>query len=207
MAFQSLDLPISARSAVLNQPIAIFDNDVEIGLANAAVLNPQNHGHLSLNFVDYFADIHFLSAAYAFQFRKLGTMAVSVKSIGYGEFIETDYTAQSYGTFGANEQLVSVGLSKSLSDKWQVGSTIKTLISNLENYQSVALAGDLSIAYTNFDKNLYVSLLAKNYGRQLTTYTNATEGLPFHLDVGLSKQLEHVPFLFTLSYKQLQNGT
>lgn len=204
IAFHSLALPFSARSAVLNQPIAIYDKDVEIGIINPSVLNPQNHGNLSLNFVDYFADIHFLSVAYAFPFRNFGTMAVCVKSIGYGEFIETDYTSQSYGKFGANEQIASVNLSKSLSNRWQMGSSVKTIISNLENYQSVALVGDLSILYTNFQKNLFVSLLARNYGRQLTTYANTKEGVPFHLDLGLSKQLEHLPFLFTLNYRQIQ---
>lgn len=203
VAYQSLDLPLSARSAVLNQPIAIFDKDVEMGISNPVTLNQLSQGHLSLNFVDYYADINFLSASYAFQFRNIGTMAVSVKSIGYGEFTETDYTSQSYGMFAANEQMVFVGLSKSLSDSWKIGTSIKTLISNLETYQSVALAGDLSIAYTNFEKKLFLSLLAKNYGRQITTYANTTERLPFKLNLGLSKQLEHLPFLFSLNYNQI----
>ena len=203
-AFQSLDLPISARLAVLNQPLSILDDDVEMGVYNPALLNPQMEGRLALNFVDYFADINFLSASYAFSFKTVGTMALSVKSIGYGEFLETDYTSQSYGMFGANEQLVSVGLSKSLSETWQVGTSLKTLLSNLENYQSIAVVGDLAMAYTNRPKKLVVSLLAKNYGRQISSYTTTKEKLPFQLDIGFSKQLEHLPFLFSLGYKNIQ---
>ena len=33
-SFQALDLPTSARQAILNQPISIHDNDIEVGVLN-----------------------------------------------------------------------------------------------------------------------------------------------------------------------------
>ena len=117
------------------------------------------HNQLSLNFVDYFSDINFVSAAYSFPFRDFGSIIVSVKSIDYGEFTETDYTSQSLGSFGANEQIISIGLGKELSERWSVGASVKTLFSNFQDYKSIALASDLAIAYKKEDKNFFCLFL------------------------------------------------
>ena len=203
-SYAALDLPLSARHAVLNEPVSLYSQDLESGIFNPAMLNEKMEKQLSLNFVDYFSDINFVSAAYALPLRDFGTIGISVKSIGYGEFTETDFTSQSLGTFGANEQIISVGLGKELSERWSVGASVKTLFSNLQDYQSVALASDLAIAFKKEDKNFSMSLLARNYGKQISTYASTEEILPFQLDFGLSKRLEHLPFLITMNYKNVQ---
>ena len=203
-SYAALDLPLSARHAVLNEPVSLYSEDLESGVFNPAILNEKMEKQLSLNFVDYFSDINFVSAAYALPLRDFGTIGISVKSIGYGEFTETDFTSQSLGTFRANEQIISVGLGKELSERWSVGASVKTLFSNLQDYQSVALASDLAIAYKKEDKNFSMSLLARNYGKQINTYAITKEILPFQLDFGLSKRLEHLPFLITMNYKNVQ---
>lgn len=203
-AYQSLNSSFSSRQAVLNQPVSIYDGDVENGINNPSMLNDEMYHKLSLNFVDYFADINFISASYAFPLKQFGTVGVSVKSIGYGDFIQTDYTSQSLGTFNANEQIVSLGVSKRLTEKWILGANLKSLFSNFENYQSSAIASDLALAYTDVEKNLFMSLIAKNYGRQLSSYANLSEELPFQLDFGVSKRLEHLPFQFSLAYRNIE---
>ncbi|MGC6470258.1 MAG: type IX secretion system protein PorQ [Flavobacteriales bacterium] len=203
-AFQALNLPLSSRLAVLNEPIALMDDDVEVGIVNPSMLNDQMNNQLSLNFVDYFSDINFISASYAFPFKDFGTMGVSIKSIGYGEFVETDIAAQNLGTFGANEQIIAVGLSKKLTDRWMVGASVKSLFSNFESYSSTAVATDMSIAYYNIEKKFYMTMLAKHIGRQLTSFTSTTENLPLQLEFGMSKRLEHLPFRFMLGYKNIQ---
>ena len=203
-SYAALDLPLSARHAVLNEPVSLYSEDLESGVFNPAMLNEKMEKQLSLNFVDYFSDINFVSAAYALPLRDFGTIGISVKSIGYGEFTETDFTSQLLGTFGANEQIISMGLGKELSERWSVGASVKTLFSNLQDYQSVALASDLAIAYKKEDKNFSMSLLARNYGKQISTYAFTEEILPFQLDFGLSKRLEHLPFLITMNYKNIQ---
>lgn len=203
-AFQALDLPLSARLAVLNQPTSLYTSDVEAGIYNPAMLNESMHKQFSLNFVDYFSDINFLSATYALPLRNFGTVGISVKSIGYGEFTETDFTSDIQGTFRASDQIISFGLGKELSQSWSVGASVKTMFSNLQNYQSTAVASDIAIAYKKEEKDFSMSLLAKNYGKQISTYASVKENLPFQLDFGLSKRLEHLPFLLSLNYNNIQ---
>ena len=54
------------------------------------------------------------------------------------------------------------------------------------------------------DKSFSMSLIARNYGKQISTYASNEETLPFQLDFGLSKRLEHLPFLITMNYKNIQ---
>ena len=63
-----MDLPLSARYAVLNEPVSLYSEDLESGVFNPAMLNEKMEKQLSLNFVDYFSDINFVSAAYALPF-------------------------------------------------------------------------------------------------------------------------------------------
>ena len=203
-SYAALDLPLSARQAILNEPVSLYSEDLESGVFNPAMLNEKMEKQLSLNFVDYFFDINFISAAYALPFRDFGTIGISVKSIDYGEFTETDFTSQSLGTFGANEQIISAGTGKKISEQWSVGASVKAIFSNLQNYHSLAIASDLAAAYVKEDKNFSMSLLARNYGKQISTYASTKERLPFQLDFGLSKRLEHLPFLITLNYKNIQ---
>ncbi len=203
-SYTALDLPFSARHAVLNEPVSLYSNDIETGIFNPAMLNVKMEKQLSLNFVDYFSDINFVSVAYALPFSDFGTIGISVKSIGYGEFEETDFTSQSLGSFVANEKIVSFGLGKEISESWSVGATIKTLFSDLYDYQSIAIASDLAVAYKKDDQNFSMAFLARNYGKQISTYTSTKENLPFQFDFGLSKRLEHLPFLMSLNYNNIQ---
>ena len=79
-SYNFLNTSISARLAVLNQPLAIYDNDVNIAILNPSLINEQKHGFLSLNVVDYYSDISFLQASYVFPIKKLGSFSTSIKS-------------------------------------------------------------------------------------------------------------------------------
>ena len=79
--YQLLQFPVSSRMAVLNNPIAIWGSDLNLGIYNPALLNPKMKDALVLNFVDYFSDINMVSAAYAFPFKEAGIVGVSIQSL------------------------------------------------------------------------------------------------------------------------------
>ena len=202
--YQVLNFPTSPRLAVLNEPISIWDGDVNMGMYNPSLLNPEMHSQLALNFVDYFVDINMVSATYAFPFKEVGTVGVSITSLNLGQFTKTDFAANTLGTFYANEQLLTAGFGKQLTKRISVGANLKMLLSTLESYQSFGLATDLSATYFNTDNNLAFSVLAQNLGRQITTYASQKEPLPLEVKMGVSKRLEHLPFRFSLGYNHLE---
>ena len=202
--YQVLQFPLSSRMAVLNNPIAIWGSDLNLGIYNPALLNPKMKDGLALNFVDYFSDINMVSAAYAFPFKEAGTVGVSIQSLSLGKFTHTNEQAEELGFFRANEQLLTAGFGKQLRDKWNIGGAVKFLFSDLESYQSFGIATDLGASYFNTKSQFTASVLAQNIGRQITSYNGVNEALPFEVKLGLSKKLEHLPFRFSIGYNHLE---
>jgi hypothetical protein len=202
--YQLLQFVPASRVAVLNEPIAIYDADVDMGILNPSLLNEQTQGKLSFSAVDYYADINLVSSSYAFAWEGVGTAAVSVSALSLGSFEERTATDELLGTFYAGEQLLTAAVGRSLSDRWRIGASLKTMLSNLESYQSLGLATDIALSYVNEEKNLAFSALAQNIGRQIKSYTGTQEALPFELRLGVSKRLEHLPFRFYLGYNHLE---
>ena len=204
-SYAFFNTPLSARLAVLNQPLAIYDNDVNVAILNPSMLNEQKHSILSMNVVDYYADISFLEAAYVFSYKELGTFSTSLKSVSYGDFLETDISSNVLGSFSASEQIISFGYGMPLGNNFNAGVQFKFLVSDFADYQSSAIASDIALSYFNPKSNWSFSLLSRNVGRPISDYTNSQISLPFVVDIGASKTLEHLPFRFHLGYHNLQN--
>ena len=190
--------------AVLNNPIAISSSDLNFGIYNPALLNSKMNDGLALNFVDYFSDINMVSVAYAFPFRQLGTVGVSLQSLSLGQFTYTNEQAEELGFFSANEQLLIAGFGKQLYEKWSIGGSVKFLFSELETYQSFGIATDLGATFFNTESQFSASVLVQNIGRQITSYNGVNESLPFEVKIGFSKKLEHLPFRFFIGYNHLE---
>jgi hypothetical protein len=197
--FAILDFSTSPRTvAIGGELIAVFDNDVDMAANNPSLLSKKMDNQISFSFVDYFSDINAVSVNYARESKKLGMLFFGAKSLNYGSFTKTDETGIELGEFTANEQIITAGISKPLNDKFTIGVNLNFINSNLENYSSIALAGNLGLTYYNKERKLCVSVLAKDFGRQLKSYANEKEMLPFQLQMGVSKRLEHLPFRFSI---------
>lgn len=198
-AFAFLDFNTSARTIAMGgESIAIFDNDVDMAANNPSLLNIKMDNQISFSFVDYFSDINAVSVNYARESKKLGMIFFGAKALNYGGFTKTDETGLVLGEFTANEQLLTAGISKRLNDKIIIGVNLNFINSNLENYSSFSLASNLGLTYYNKERKLCVSVLAKDFGRQLKSYANEKEMLPFQLQMGVSKMLAHLPFRFSI---------
>mgnify|MGYP002033901763 CR=1 FL=1 len=202
--YQVLQFPVSSRMAVLNNPIAIWGSDLNLGINNPALLNPKMNDELALNFVDYFSDINMFSVAYAFPFKQAGTVGLSIQSLSLGKFTLTNDQAEELGFFEANEQLLTAGFGKQLHEKFSMGAALKIVFSDLESYQSTGLVTDIGATYFNTKNQFAASILAQNIGRQISSYNGVNEPLPFEVKLGLSKKLEHLPFCFSICYNHLE---
>ena len=197
--FAILDFNPSVRSTAMGgELIAIFDNDVEMAANNPALLNNKMHQQISFSFVDYFSDINAVAVNYATQSAKLGMLFFGARALNYGKFTQTDETGRELGEFTANEQVLTTGISKQLNDKLTIGVNLNFINSKLEQYSSIGLSSNFALSYFNDERKLCISVLAKDFGRQLKSYTNEKENLPFQLQMGVSKQLAHLPFRFSI---------
>jgi len=203
--YDFLTLPGSARVAALGGNFAtIRDHDISLVLANPSLISPQVENNLSLNFVKSFAGSSFGNATYGFGIKQLGTFAASLQYISYGKFDNIDENGQNQGQFAAGEYAFNLGWGRTLDTVFTIGANLKTIYSSLETYNSFGLAVDVAGSYVP-NENLCASLLFRNIGRQLTTYTSSgVEPLPFEIQAGISKRLAHVPFRYSLLFQHLE---
>ena len=198
-SYNSLNLNNSSRVLSMGgDVISIVDNDVSLAFQAPSLLNKEMNRQMSFNFVDYVSDINFISFHYAQKIFNNLMIFSGLDAINYGEFIGSDATGNSTSVFTANQQIFTLGTAKQLSDKFTIGTNIKLLNSQLESYHSLSLSSNVSTTYFNKENNLAATLLFKNMGKPIKSYTSTSENLPFEIQLGLSKSLQHLPFRYSL---------
>ena len=205
-AFSFVNIENSPRiEAIGGSAIAIFDNDVSLSQSTPSLLNRSMDKELVFCFGDYFADINLFAFSYAQEYKEVGVISVSVKTINYGDFHRNDEMGNENGNFTAQDQVLTLGIGKELSKSISLGINISFLSSQYEVYKSFAIASNLSGTYFNKDNQFTSTFLIKNLGRQLNYYASEKERLPFELQFAISKELVHLPFRYHLTYHNLQN--
>lgn len=203
-AFSFVDVEMSPRVESLGgSGIAIFDNDVSLAQTTPSLLNEKMHNSILFSFTDYFTDINLISFAYARKWKELGIFSLGVRAINYGDFDWNDEVGNNLGSFSAHDQVITLGASKLLNDRLSFGFNINVLNSQYESYNAMALSTNISGTYFNLEKAFTSTLLLKNIGRQLYSYTNKEEQLPFDIQLGVSKELKHLPFRYSLTFHHL----
>jgi hypothetical protein len=203
--YKFLQLPATARiTAVGGSLISVKDNDVSLGLENPSLLNDKMHNWLNLSMSPYFADIVHGSTAYARKFDKIGTGAIGMKFIQYGDMIEADQTGEILGTFTAGEYSFSAGLGREFTNTLSAGANIKFIYSTLADFTSTGTAIDAGISYFNPESNLGLALVVNNLGFQLKSYSGTREPLPVQVKMAISKKPEHLPLRFQIMFNNLQ---
>lgn len=205
--FSFLDLPIPARSNALGgASMAIWDKDVNLGYSNPTLLNPSCSKQLSFNYVNYVADINYGNFLYAHQFKKYGTFAAGLQYFNYGKFDGRDEYDEETGNFNASDYSLNLAFAKTLNkdSTLSLGVALKTIYSHYDVYYSLANAVDVGLTYHN-KKQLTISILAKNYGRQWLAFSEngPRESLPTNVQIGLSKKIPKAPFRVILQYDHL----
>ena len=209
--FSFLNLESSPRINSLGgyAPIVI-DDDPNLALFNPSLINASMNSFVSLNYVNYYADINYGSIAFMPKISSKFQILSGIKYVDYGFFEETDEFGNIIGQFNASEYLFSLGSSKVLFNEGNnllnIGLSTKVALSQLYTDFSLAFLIDFSLLYVNSHKRINTSLLVRNFGYQLIKYNNGNlENLPFELLFSISNKLEHMPLRWTLSFQHLEN--
>jgi len=206
--YDFLNLTNSARMAALGgNQIAINDStDLNVSYNNPSLLRPDMKNMLSINYVGYFVGVKYGYAAYSFGTPLPGNFAVGMHYINYGNFIEALPNGQKTGaTFNAAEYALNIIWSNQYK-RFTYGINLKPILSSFETYQSIGIAADLGISLFSKNRFTVTSLVARNIGTQITTYYDGAsrESIPFDLQFGISKKLQHAPIRFAATMQHLQ---
>lgn len=203
--YNFLNFSYSSRmNALGNNLISVYDDDPTLLMMNPSYIGERHHNNLALNFTNYFAGANYMSALYAYTFPKAGSFVFDVRGVAYGKFMGTDASGQETGYFSAGDYAVSVGWGRELSPNFTIGASMKLLLCTYESYTSFGFAVDVAGSYHNPDKNLSLTLLAKNIGSELKPFVPGSFELPpFDLQFAFSQRLQHVPIRYHISLHSL----
>lgn len=203
--YDFLNIALSPRVAALGgNALPINDGDIQLSTFNPALINSTMSNQLSLSYVDYYADMGFSSFQYGRTFEKAGSFVANLQYLNYGKFDYADEAGNRDNTFGASDYVFSLGWGRELDSNFSIGANAKFIGSQYESYNSFGIAVDVAGTYLSKSGWLF-SLSARNIGSELKSYLPADAStMPFSMQVGLSKRLEHVPFRLILIYDHLQ---
>lgn len=198
--------PTSARMASMGGLMYNkVDQDIQLAVYNPSLISDENHQQLMLGFTDYPTDISSFTGSYAHSFKKAGTFTASIHYFGYGDFTETDASGNTFGSISAQDYYLQIGWGRKLDSNLSMGANLKFIGSSYAEYQSYGLAADLALTYYNPDNRMSLSAVAQNAGRQIVSYTDKKESLPFGIHIGMSQKLKHAPFTYSVVWQNLEN--
>lgn len=205
--YQFLNMMTSPRQAALGgKVITIYDYDVNQAIFNPATINVDMDNHLSANYGNYFGEITYGTAAYAYTWdRRVQTFHAGVSYVNYGSFEGRDEFGNLTSDFTGSETALSLGYAYNIP--WTdiyVGANLKLISSTLESYHSFGAALDLGAIYIDEKNDINIALAIRNVGTQITTYAGNHERLPLEIIAGISQELDHVPIRWHLTLENLQ---
>lgn len=200
-----LNFSNSSRYAALGgNLVSIKEDDIALAQTNPSYISPLLHKTLATNFCDYFTTTSYGNMAYSHHFKKAGSFLFSLQAIGYGTFLQTDESGNSYGNFSAGDYVFGIGWGRALDSNFSMGANLKWIYSTYETYNSLGIATDVAASYYNSQKQISLSLLVKNIGSQLKPYTYRNfEPLPFDIQLAFSQRLEHIPIRYHITLHSL----
>jgi hypothetical protein len=205
--YQFLNLAQSARQAALGgKTVTLVDYDVNQAFYNPATINEKMSNRLSTNFGNYYGEVTYGTAAYAYTYDKhLQTFHAGVSYINYGSFEGRDELGNPTSDFTGSEAALSLGYAYNLpwTDVY-MGVNAKLISSTLESYNSWGAAVDLGLLYIDTQNDINYGLAVRNLGAQITPYADTREKLPLSIDAGISQLLENVPIRWHMTFENLQ---
>lgn len=206
--YQFLNLMTSPRQAALGgKVVTIWDQDVNQALYNPATINEEMDNHLSVNYGNYYGEVTYGTAAYAYTWdKRVQTLHAGVNYINYGDFEGYDELGNKTANFTGSEMALSLGYAYNIP--WTnvfLGANLKFISSTLESYHSFGVATDIGAIYIDDKNDINIAFVIRNLGTQITTYAGLRENLPLDVIFGISQELEHVPIRWHITLDNLHN--
>ena len=202
--FTFLRYPASSHvNALGGQTVSLIERDPSLSFHNPALLGGEMDGMLNLNYMNYIAGIYAGNVVYAKAFRERSAWGVGARFINYVNMKEVDASHVILGDFSARDLSLNVFYSYDLSERWRGGVSFGMLYSGLAEYTAFGLSVDAGLSYFDPDNGMSYGLALKHIGAQVKAYDEKREQLPWDIQLGLTKKMEHAPFRFSVTAMHL----
>lgn len=181
-------------------------SDVMMSTANPALLRPEFHTNLGLNYNMYYAGTKVSNLLYAFHTKKINTtFGLGLQHMNYGSFRLADDLGNVSGDAKALDYSINLSASRSYLQRWRYGATLKFANSKLIDKSASALLADIGVMYADTSNQWYVGAMIKSAGVIIKNYEkNYSQPLPLDLQIGVTKKFKKAPFSIMVLAHHLQ---
>lgn len=201
--YDFLRMDMSARAAALGGTYVSNATDPDVIFYNPAGIKTIENAPISFSFVKHLLDINSASLASSFYIGGLGKFGAAIQYINYGDFDKADEFGNKTGNFSAGDILMLLGYTNSLAENFNYGINVKYIYSNIDEFSSTGMAGDIGLQYLIPESGWNFGFSVLNLGDQLTYYSYTEETIPTSVQFGFSKKLAHTPLQLFFSFNRL----
>jgi hypothetical protein len=201
--FKFLNIPSSSRHNYLGKAaIVTFDPDIDIALANPALIQYHTRNKIMASSALYFTSLYG-NLAYSGNNSKFDIPFVAgVNFISYGQQIQTDVQGNQIGKFNPTE-LSLYGAASKTYENYTFGLNVKFAYGDYYVAKIAGVSADMSMLYRDVYRDIYVSFMLKNVGYKFIGEKTRTASMPFDMQLGFSKKLKHFPLRFSIVAQDL----
>lgn len=198
--FSFLRLEPSARAASLGGSFsAVYGDDVNVLFYNPALLNEEMHRSLSLSYLNHLGGINAGFIAHAREFDGVGTFGAGLRFVSWGDMTGYDETGEETGSIGASNAALTVSYARADGPHFRYGANVHAAFSRVDSYGATALAADFGGAYHLPGPQFTVSASLNNVGVVLSSLGDVDDELPLDLRIGVTKRLQYVPLMLSVT--------
>lgn len=205
-SFTFLNMANSARiSAMGAEFLSARDADITLTLSNPSLITSEINRHLGVNIVNYYNSTNYGFVSYGRTIKDIGNFAFHAQFGNYGTIVVTDPADNRFGRASANDLALVAGWGRELDSHFTIGANFKMIYSHMEAYHALGMAVDVSATYTNDSRMFAASLLLRNMGGALKSYSNdGYTRMPFEVALALSQRVPHTPLRLFVEFPNLQ---
>jgi len=163
---QFLDIPVSTRAVGMGNTFSAVANDASTMFWNPAGMENIEGGAVYASYVNWPADIGLNAVAATMTLEGIGSIGVNFLMLDVGLMTRNDVynPAGNGGTFGVEDWAIGLSYSRSLTDRFALGATVKLIHEKLADWEDNGWAVDLGGFYNTGYKDITIGFSIQNFG-------------------------------------------
>lgn len=189
-AFQFLKIGVGARQAALGEASVALVRDVSAAFWNPGGISGIAHYEASLTYTRWLADMNYAGAALGARVDGIGTFALSVAALDYGDIPESvlgtgSNDPRTGNTFSGGDFMAGLAYARDFTDRLAIGVGVKYLHETLWDYSAGTVAFDVGTSYRVGYRGLQLAMAAQNFSGAVSWRADTLAAQPDGYDLPL----------------------
>jgi len=164
-----LQIGAGSRSTAMGETVGAFGSDVSSSYWNPALAANLTRHQVYFNHISWFADIDLEYGAVMFNLGSWGNVSASFYTLNSGQ-IEVTTEERPEGTgekYNVQDMMIGLSYARALTDRFNIGGTIKLVQSSIWNMSASTLALDLGLSYQTPLNPVVIAMSISNFGGEM----------------------------------------